>query len=134
MSATEGEHPRRADRGDVVPDLDPERLEEYVVEESIEEATTETSSAVAQVLREAGPDDGLTVAEWLNAVLEGASPDEFARLRSTILEQDEPVYGEVPLHSDDELVELWQSGVYPYRNLMSRRPTSARSTTSRSSS
>ena len=51
----------------------------------------------------------------------GTSPDEFARLRSTILEQDEPVYGTVPLSSDDELVEAWQSGIYPYKNLMSRK-------------
>jgi polyphosphate kinase 2 len=121
VSGDHQEHPRRATEGDTVPDLDPVPLEEFVAEEAFDEASEERASAVSQVLRESKPDDGLTVAQWLDAVLEGTSPDEFARLRSTILEQDEPVYGTVPLHSDDELVELWQSGIYPYRNLMSRR-------------
>ncbi len=120
VSGDHREHPRKASEGDVVPDLDPGPLEEFVVGEAVEEASEEQASAINQVLAGAKP-NGLTVAEWLNAVLEGTSPDEFARLRSTILEQDEPVYGTVPLSSDDELVELWQSGIYPYRNLMSRK-------------
>jgi len=113
--------PREAADGDVVPDLTPGPLEDYVVDEAVDDASEERASAVRQVLHEAGPDDRLTVAEWLNAVLDGTSPDELSRLRSTILEQDEPVYGTVPLNSDDELVELWQSGIYPYRNLMGRK-------------
>ena len=121
MAATSDNGPREAADGDVVPDLTPGPLEEYLVDEAVEEASEERSSAVRQVLDEAKPDDALTVAEWLNAVLEGTSPDELSRLRSTILEQDEPVYGTVPLNSDDELVELWQSGIYPYKNLMARK-------------
>ena len=57
----------------------------------------------------------------LDAVLAGTSPDDFGVLRRVILEQDEPVYGTIPMSSDDELVEHWRSGVYPYRNLMSRK-------------
>jgi hypothetical protein len=38
-----------------------------------------------------------------------------------LLHQDAPIFGEVPLSSDDELVEQWRSAVYPYRNLMARK-------------
>ena len=83
MSGDHQEHPRRATEGDTVPDLDPVPLEEFVAEEAFDEASEERASAVSQVLRESKPDDGLTVAQWLDAVLEGTSPDEFARLRSS---------------------------------------------------
>ena len=121
MAATSDDAPRPADEGDVAPDLAPQAIEDFVADEAYDDAAAERSEVVRQVLADTGPDDRLTVAKWLDAVLEGTSPDEFARLRSTILEQDEPVYGSVPLHSDDELVEFWQSGVYPYKNLMDRR-------------
>jgi polyphosphate kinase 2 len=121
VAATSDNGPREAARGDIVPDLTPGPLEDYEADEAFDDASEERASAVRQVLDEAKPHDGLTVAEWLNAVLEGTSPDELSRLRSTILEQDEPVYGTVPLNSDDELVELWQSGIYPYKNLMARK-------------
>ena len=42
-------------------------------------------------------------------------------MRRVILQQDEPVYGTIPMSADDELVDHWRSGVYPYRNLMSRK-------------
>jgi polyphosphate kinase 2 len=41
-------------------------------------------------------------------------------IRHALLEQDEPIYGDIPLDDDDELVDHWRSAVYPYRNLMSR--------------
>jgi len=121
VAPTSADGPREAIDGDVVPGLTPGAIEDYVADEAIDDAAEERASVVHQVLSEATPDDRLTVAAWLHAVLEGTSPDEFARLRSTILEQDEPVYGAVPLNSDDELVEFWQSGIYPYRNLMDRK-------------
>ena len=121
MAATSENGPREAIEGDVVPGKTPDAIEDYLADEAFDDAAEEHASVVRQVLEDAGPDDGLTVAEWLNAVLEGTSPAEFARLRSTILEQDDLVYGTVPLNSDDELVEFWQSGIYPYRNLMGRR-------------
>ncbi|MEZ5321773.1 MAG: polyphosphate kinase 2 [Microthrixaceae bacterium] len=38
-----------------------------------------------------------------------------------MLPTDELVYGTIPLDDDDELVDAWASGAYPYRNLMSRK-------------
>ena len=48
-------------------------------------------------------------------------PTTSGTLRRVILEQDEPVYGTIPMSADDELVDTGSSGVYPYRNLMSRK-------------
>ena len=73
------------------------------------------------VLTNARPEDRLAVARWLNAIVAGSSPDELPGLRRVILEQDEPVFGTIPMGSDDQLVDAWQSGVYPYKNLMSRK-------------
>ena len=48
------------------------------------------------------------------------SDDLLTEVR-TVLAQDPPQYGTPPMSSDDELVEAWRSGVYPYRNLMRRK-------------
>ena len=112
---------RPTDEGDISPDLSAEGIERYVVGEATDGARLATVNAVRDVLANAAPDEMVAVARWLDAVLAGTSPDDFGVLRRVILEQDEPVYGTPPLSSDDELVEHWRSGVYPYRNLMSRK-------------
>jgi polyphosphate kinase len=107
--------------GDVSPDLSPEGIERYQVEASIDAARAARVNAVRDVLANAQPEEMAAVARWLDAVLAGTSPDEFGVLRHVILEQDEPVYGTLPINADDELVEHWRTGVYPYRNLMARK-------------
>jgi len=112
---------RRTSSGDISPNLSPGGAEDYVVGEAIDEAVDERLNVVRDVLTRARPEDRLAVARWLNAIVDGSAPDELPSLRRIILEQDEPVFGTIPLSSDDDLVDAWQSGVYPYRNLMSRR-------------
>jgi len=107
--------------GDVPPDLSAEGIEGYVVDAAVDHATTERLQVVREVLEEADPGDRRAVAEWLNAVLAGTAPDELPALRRVLLAQDEPVYGAPPMSEQDELVDAWQSGVYPYRNLMPRK-------------
>ncbi len=119
---TDGTHEaRRASAGDISPNLTPGGIEEYVVDGAVDGAIDERLNVVRDVLSQARPADRLAVARWLNAIVGGSSPDEIPGLRRVILEQDEPVYGTIPMESDDELVEAWQSGVYPYQNLMSRK-------------
>ena len=72
------------------------------------------------VLAHAGHDERLEVARWLDAVLAGTSEDDQTLVRR-VLAQDPPQYGTPPMSSDDDLVEAWRSGVYPYRNLMRRK-------------
>jgi polyphosphate kinase 2 len=111
--------PTRA--GDISPNLSPDGIEDYVVGEAVEGALDQQLNVVRDVLANARPEDRRAVARWLNAIVDGSSPDEIPGLRRIILEQDEPVFGTIPMRSDDELVDAWQSGVYPYKNLMSRK-------------
>jgi len=113
--------PRRASSGDVSPDLSPKGIEQYVVENAIDDAVAEHLNTVRDVLSGVAPADRAAVARWLNAILESTAPDELPALRRVILEQDEPIYGDIPIDADDRLVDAWQTGVYPYENLMSRK-------------
>ena len=112
---------RPAAAGDTSPDLTPEGIEDYVVDGATVGARETKVNAVRDVLANAQPDEMAAVARWLDAMLAGTSPDDVGVLRRVILEQDQPVYGTIPMNSDDELVDHWRSSVYPYRNLMSRK-------------
>ncbi len=107
--------------GDISPELTAEGIERYEVGRATDGARGSKVNAVRDVLANAQPEEMAAVARWLDAVLVGTSPDDFGVLRRVILEQDDPVYGTIPMSSDDELVDHWRSGVYPYRNLMSRK-------------
>jgi len=112
---------RPAAEGDVPPDLSPGGIEHFVVGEATDDSVAERLAVVRDVIERSNPSDRLAVAEWLNAVIAGTAPDELPALRRVLLAQDEPVYGTPPMSVQDELVDAWQSGVYPYRNLMSRK-------------
>lgn len=98
-----------------------EGIESFVVNNAMSNAVEERLSAIKEVLADAQPATMRGVAEWLNAMVEGASLDEFPTLRRMLLEQDDPLWGEIPMSDDDVLAENWSSGAYPYQNLMSRK-------------
>ena len=60
--------------------------------------------------------------EWraqLQALIDGASPDDLAVLRHTLLSRDQ---GAAPgVNPDLELSAGWREGAYPYRHLLSRK-------------
>ena len=107
--------------GDVPPDLSPEGIEAFVVGGAVQDSTAERLQVVRSVLEDVDPSDREAVARWLNAVLAGTAPDELPALRRVLLEQDEPVYGTPPMSKEDELVDAWVTGEYPYKHLMSRK-------------
>jgi len=115
------QHVRPVVEGDTPPDLTPDGVEEYVVDNAIEAATGSALNAVQDILVNAEPQEMASVARWLEAVIAGSSPDDVRALRHALLEQDDPVYGTPPLDTDDELAAHWRGGGYPYANLMSRK-------------
>ena len=121
MASDNSDSRRSTADGDVSPDLSPEGIERYVVGEATDDAVDERLNVVRDVLIHADPEERMAVAEWLNAMIQGSSPDELPGLRRMILEQDEPIYGSIPMDAADDLVEAWQAGAYPYANLMSRK-------------
>jgi polyphosphate kinase 2 len=118
---TKDKDARPVTEGDRAPDLSDAGIEHYVVDGAAEGALDTLVNVVRDVLETTKPHDRIAVAQWLNAIVEGASPDELRGLRDVVLTRDEVQYGEPPMRVDDELVEHWRSGIYPYRNLMSRK-------------
>ena len=133
MTAPHDSAPRRAADGDIPDDLSPAGIERHVVTDATDGAQDARVEVIQDVLARSDRTEMLEVARWLDDVLAGTSPDDLVTLRHTLVDQDEPIYGEIPLDDDDELVEHWRSGVYPYRTSCRASPTSARSTACRSS-
>ncbi len=112
---------RPTSAGDRSPSLTEQGIARHEIRESTVAAREAKISAVRDVLRNAERRELASVAAWLQAVLDGTSPDESADLRHLVLHEDDPVFGVPPLTEDDELVDGWQDAVYPYRNLMARK-------------
>jgi hypothetical protein len=113
--------PRAVAKGDRSPSLSPAGIEEFEVDAATEGARLAKLAAVRDVLQHAERDELASVSLWLQAVLAGVSPDDAALLRGALLNEDEVVFGTPPMRTDDELVDDWETAVYPYRNLMSRK-------------
>jgi len=59
------------------------------------------------------------IVRQLQALIDGASPDEVKALRRTLFKRDEPESSGVD--PDTELSSGWREGAYPYKNLLSRK-------------
>ncbi|MBL8453862.1 MAG: polyphosphate kinase 2 [Zoogloea sp.] len=113
--------PRPSSAGDIAPRNTPEALEDYVVDEAVEAARDAKLSAVSDIVATLAHHDTHSIAETLQAIMAGASPDDAAILRNALLAEDEAVYKKLPSHPDEELADGWREGGYPYKNLMSRK-------------
>ncbi len=113
--------PRPSSAGDIAPRNTPEALEDYVVDEAVEAARDAKLSAVSDIVATLARHDTHSIAETLQAIMAGASPDDAAILRNALLAEDEAVYKKLPSHPDEELADGWRDGGYPYKNLMSRK-------------
>ena len=122
---SKGKAARAVADGDIPRDLSPEGIEQYVVEQATDRSEVSTLGAVRDVLEHADSDELEAVATWLDAMLRGRSPDELARLGVQLQIDDPSIFGTSPLDPDDELVPNWREAVYPYKNLMQRKPYEA---------
>jgi polyphosphate kinase 2 len=110
--------PRRTASGDVVDTHAPAAVERTVVARSTQRHQTVTE----QALQDVAARTDTSLAERLSAMealLDGASPDEVKALRRHIASR--PAAPGTGLDPDIELAAGWREGGYPYRNLMSRR-------------
>ena len=112
---------RRVEQGDRSPSLSAAGIERFEVTMATETARQVKLNAVRDVLHNAHPEELVSVAEWLRAVLDGTSADDRHELRSALEHEDAVRYGLPPLTNDDELVDGWENAVYPYANLLSRK-------------
>ncbi|HMV18745.1 MAG TPA: polyphosphate kinase 2 [Zoogloea sp.] len=113
--------PRRAAQGDTAPALNAQGIEAYAVDEAVDAARDSKAAAVSDIVATLAKHDTASIAETLQAILAGASPDDAALLRKALQSEDDVIYSKLPAHPDEELAEGWREGGYPYKNLMSRK-------------
>ena len=111
---------RLVSQGDVTPSRTERGIERFVVKESISAAQEAKISAVKDVIGQNPPYDVETLARVLQGIMDGTSTDDAEVLRNALLRQ--PYSGSNGRPSpDNTLASNWQDGVYPYKNLMSRK-------------
>ncbi|HMV93706.1 MAG TPA: polyphosphate kinase 2 [Thauera aminoaromatica] len=104
--------------GDTAPDFSSTGIEDFEIEQAIDAAQDSKLVAVKDILARAAADPQART-DALEAILDGASPDDIHMLRRALMRADLP---QGPgAHPDDELSPDWRKGGYPYRNLMSRK-------------
>jgi polyphosphate kinase 2 len=115
--------PRRASQGDVPPRLTSAGVEDFVVDQAVDAAQESKIVAMRDILDQAAQHGGSPeLARSLEAILDGASPEDREALRRALTRSDdEPVAERRPVSPDDQLAEDWREGGYPYKNLMSRK-------------
>ena len=114
--------PRSAAKGDVPASIQPAALESDRIERASERRQTVTAMALADLLAHHNAGGQGPSADWLRqlqALIDGASPDEVKALRKLLFRRA-PDTPEGP-DPDTELAPNWREGAYPYKNLMSRR-------------
>jgi len=123
MTTTTGDDrpPRPAAAGDIAADLAPAGIEQHEVTKAIDGSTGTLVHSIQDVLTGAEHAERIEVARWLEAVLAGTSEDDLRRVRTALGFQDPPRFGTPPMDPDDELIDAWRNGVYPYKNLMRRK-------------
>ncbi len=114
------EKSRLVSRGDVPPVKGANALERYVVDEAIGASQEAKVNAVRDIIGKTPPYDVDTLAEVLHAIIDGTSLDDAEVLRNALLRQPLPTKTSGPA-PDDTLAANWREGVYPYKNLMTRK-------------
>ncbi|MDC8784877.1 polyphosphate kinase 2 [Roseateles koreensis] len=111
--------PRRSSSGDTAGSLDPVRIARRAVKDAVSKAQARELAALTDIMSSSGP---AGLAESVQAVVAGASPDDAQALRQALLSELNalPASNALP-NPDEELSAQWRSGAYPYKNLMSRR-------------
>ena len=113
---------RRVSKGDVPPNSKSQSIENFAVSEKIAAARNSKSIAMQDIInRITNGIDITALPEALEAILEGASPDDAAALSKAIANMPSFESSIVRAHADDALATDWRNGAYPYKNLLSRR-------------
>ena len=118
---TPSDKPRRVSAGDAAGSTRPPRIRKNTVGEVVAARQGAQLAAVSDIL--ARPQTSpAQKAESLRAILEGAAPDDAKAIRQLLKGQTKAnqraTVGRVD--PNEQLAADWRSGVYPYKNLLSR--------------
>ncbi|MDH4106235.1 MAG: polyphosphate kinase 2, partial [Gammaproteobacteria bacterium] len=112
---------RRAARGDIAPLLTADGIASFSVSEAVDAAHESKAYALSDILQRTSRKDPARAREALEAILDGASPDDIESLRMVLLQRRDTVREARRATADAELAEGWRDGGYPYRNLLARK-------------
>ncbi len=113
--------PRQVTAGDTAPAFGLEGIEQFEVAESVTAAQDSEVEAVQDIVTSTPPHDVASLARSLQAIMEGASPDDAAMLRRVLLHDSNVGSNLGSTDPDTELASDWLDGGYPYKNLLSRK-------------
>ncbi|NQW55081.1 MAG: polyphosphate kinase 2 [Rhodospirillales bacterium] len=111
---------RRVKLGDTASLRSPRSIEESVENDAVQAAEFSKEIAVRDILGLMVPDKNHELADALQAIMAGASPDDALALKRA-LQSPEASQSVAGFDPDEELADDWRQGGYPYRNLMLRR-------------
>jgi len=112
---------RSAAKGDIAPQLTADGIERFSVSEAVGGAQESKAFAIGDIMKRALQENPASAGESLQAILEGASPDDVDAMRKLLLRHGNDSRELRRTTEDSELAEGWREGAYPYRNLMSRK-------------
>ncbi len=111
---------RKTSAGDTAPVLTPDGIESFEIGQATAAARDSKVVALSDIMKIEMKKGTGSAIEALQAILDGASPDDVEALRQVFLRTDAGITAPTG-HPDEELAADWRDGGYPYRNLMSRK-------------
>lgn len=107
---------------DAPPPTSDESVEAHETEKKLIHGNARELTAITDIIeRDIAAGKAEVVSEHLNAVLKEASPDYLEQLHGMFVKHSLASVASTGSKSDDELVENWREGAYPYKNRMSRK-------------
>ncbi|PIE45641.1 MAG: polyphosphate kinase 2 [Gammaproteobacteria bacterium] len=97
-------------------------IEEHEVEKGFKHSVSRESVELVDIIeRDLAEGKIQNIAEHLDATIKGASPDDLESLHAIFVKHSLANVATTGVKSDDELVDNWREGAYPYKNRMSRK-------------
>ena len=122
IAAKKSSRARRVSKGDIPPNNSSLGIEKFSVNEKLAAARDSKSIAVQDIINRITTGTDITsLPEALQAILDGASPDDATALSKAIANMPNIESSKVLTNADDALANDWRNGAYPYKNLLSRR-------------
>jgi len=112
---------REVAKGDISPSISRTGIEQHTVSESSTAAREAKINAVKDIIGGVPPHDVHTMAEVLQAIMDGASSDDAAILRAALLGDPANAPDRDAPSPNDQLSNGWREGGYPYKNLLTRK-------------
>lgn len=116
--------PKRVQSGDVIAGNSARTAARNTSAEAIASAVTSQEVAVRDIIHGLMPEKTHELAQALETIMQGASPDDALVLKRALLtpmSRSNRTGSKKTIIADEELSTNWRDGGYPYRNLMSRK-------------